>query len=59
MGTAANGGKGFKERTRISGERPIGAASDSNPPRRHANPHPGLNNVSFPKVPPVPLLSSP
>ena len=27
MGTAACGGKGFKERTRVSGERPIGAAS--------------------------------
>ena len=27
MGTAAYGGKGFKERARVSGERPIGAAS--------------------------------
>ena len=42
MGTATSGGKGFKERTRVGGERPIGAASstpDSNPRRRHANPH--------------------
>ena len=27
MGAAAYGGKGFKERARVSGERPIGAAS--------------------------------
>ena len=27
MGTATCGGKGFTERTRVSGERPIGAAS--------------------------------
>ena len=27
MGTAAYGGRGFKESTRVSGERPIGAAS--------------------------------
>ena len=27
MGTGAYGGKGFKERTRVSGERPIGGAS--------------------------------
>ena len=27
MGTATYGGKGFKERTRVTGERPIGAAS--------------------------------
>ena len=27
MGSAANGGKGFKERTRERGERPIGAIS--------------------------------
>ena len=40
MGTAAYGGKGFKERTRVSGERPMGADSfrqqsiqASSPPR--------------------------
>ena len=29
MGTATFGGKGLKERTRVSGERPMGAASFS------------------------------
>ena len=33
MGTAVDGGEGFKERARVSGERP---ASDSNTSRGHA-----------------------
>ena len=42
MGAAANGGKGFKERARVCGERPIGAASCRQQynctTRRHASP---------------------
>ena len=39
MAAAASGEKGFKERARGSGERPIGAAS-CDTPRRHASPPP-------------------
>ena len=31
LGTAAHGGRGFKERTRVSGERPIAATSFRRP----------------------------
>ena len=44
MGTATYtyGGKGFKERTRVSGERPIGAASlRQHPTRASCQPPPG------------------
>ena len=38
MGTAAYGGKGFKRRAAVSGDRPIGAAAaDNNTPTCHAN----------------------
>ena len=41
MGTSAYGGKGFQERIRVSGERPIGAASfRQHSIRRHATPAP-------------------
>ena len=39
MGTTTYRGEGFKESTRVSGERPMGAvASDNHPFRHHANP---------------------
>ena len=40
MGTATCGGRGFQERARGSGERPMGAAADSTTSGPHANPLP-------------------
>jgi hypothetical protein len=60
MGTAAFGGKGLKERTRVSGDRPIGAASlrqhsiqaSCHPPIPHST-HTLDNALTSSSLPPV------
>ena len=50
MGTAADGGKGFKERAAVSGERPIGAARCRQQHNQASCPPPPLPPHSCPQA---------